>query len=154
MIRKLFIFACMMFFSFSAFALPDSPNPQDWDNRAKSDLEDARLVLQNTSHYDQVCFLSHQAVEKSLKGALIGRGVQPDKSHDTAQLAARLNKLGYHLKQFHNQLQELDRLYVPSRYPKVGNSFSQEKAVQNLELAETIYKQVSQTEHKLPVNKS
>ncbi|GEM_PF-2559397 len=142
---KRMVSAVLLFFIFPsiAFALPDSPNPQDWFSRSKTDLLDAQMILNNTDHYDQVCFLAHQSIEKALKGALISRGIQPDKSHFTAQLAGRLSKLGINLKRYHKYLNEMDRFYVPSRYPRAGYTFSKEQAASSLEISQAIYDEVT-----------
>lgn len=130
-------------FCVNGFASPDSQNPGDWYQRAKTDLTDAEIIYKNTDHYDQVCFLAHQAVEKTLKGALISRGIQPDKTHYTAQLARRLSKQGLNLKRYHKYLTEMDRFYVPSRYPREGYTFSKEKAKSTLEIAQGLFDEVT-----------
>lgn len=104
----------------------DSANAADWYQRAAADLETAALVFENTPHYHQVCFMAHQAVEKSIKGALFASGKQPKKSHRTVILLRDLLKTRPELKPFLKPLRSLDRIYITSRYPTEGASFSEE----------------------------
>lgn len=119
-------------------ALQDSENPKDWYARARADLEDAQLISKETDHYPQVCFLAHQSVEKSLKGSLIALKIQPEKVHLTADMLVQLTRirpeLGVHL----SECRALDRFYVPGRYPKVGITFTKEKASECLEQAKRL----------------
>ena len=43
--------------------------PQQWFDRAREDLQVARLVLQE-KHFAHTCFLAQQCIEKSLKAYL------------------------------------------------------------------------------------
>lgn len=142
----------LLFFTTSVFALPDSRVPEDWYKRAKEDLDDAQMIFDKTDHYDQVCFLAHQAIEKSLKGALIHYGVEPERTHRTAQLASRLSNLGHKERRYHKYLRVLDQDYSASRYPKTGYSFTKDKASASLEIAQTIYADISSSERTIPVN--
>jgi len=136
--KKVILVLTLMLLSSSTFALKDSPDPSQWYERANVDLEDAKLILEKTNHYDQVCFLAHQAVEKNLKGALIQRGIYPDHTHYTEQLARRFAKYKPGVKEYLNDLRQLDRVYVPSRYPKPGFIFTKEKAEGLLSKAQVI----------------
>ena len=120
------------------WALQDSENPKDWFARARTDLDDAQLISEKTTHYEQVCFLAHQSVEKSLKGALIGHQLQPEKIHLTADLLTQLAQIRPELGSHLAECRSLDRLYVPSRYPKMGITFTQEKASECLEEAKRL----------------
>src|SRR3989338_2501890 len=104
------------------WALKDSRNPNDWYERAHEDLDVAEVLFKETNHYSAVCFHAHQAAEKALKGALISRGSRPDQIHQTAELAKDLSRYNSKSKTFIPSLKELDKLYVPSRYPKQGRS--------------------------------
>ena len=126
----------------NVFAVSDSRNPQDWYAKAQADLEVARLAYERTNDYDVICFLSHQAVEKTLKGALFGQGMIPDKSHDTARLLDRYLHFKPELKSFDIPLRRLDDLYTPSRYPKPGLEISQEDAEKSLETADQLINQI------------
>ncbi|MBI3999894.1 MAG: HEPN domain-containing protein [Candidatus Omnitrophica bacterium] len=122
------------------WALKDSRNPNDWYERAHEDLDAAEVLFKETNHYGAVCFHSHQAAEKALKGALINRGDRPDQIHQTAELAKNLSRHNPKSKTFIAPLGELDKLYVPSRYPKQGQGlFSREEASSCLEQAKQVF---------------
>ena len=46
--------------------------PQQWFDRAREDLQVARLVLQE-QHFAHTCFLAQQCIEKSLKAYLLAK---------------------------------------------------------------------------------
>lgn len=136
--RVLIVLLAVLTVPLSAWALQDSQNPQDWYARGRADLEDGELIFKKASHYEQVCFLAHQSVEKTLKGSLIAQNILPEKKHLTADLMSQLlpfrPELGTHL----SEARALDLLYVPSRYPKPGITFTKEKASDCLEKARGI----------------
>ncbi len=101
----------------SSYSIPDSRDPEAWYARARLDLESASLIHRELRSPDQVCFLSHQAVEKLLKGSLIESGQEAPRTHDSADLLRRLGKPEL-ISFFENRLGRMDALYVSSRYPK------------------------------------
>lgn len=120
------------------WALADSTSPDDWYERARGELEVAQLLLEKTTRYETVCFHAHQAVEKSLKGALWGRGVAPGKTHLTRRLLADLAEYRTELLPLETSCRELDRIYTASRYPKEGFSFDSVQAADCLKKAESL----------------
>ena len=117
----------------------DSRNPNDWYQRARDDFEVAEVLFGQTAHYGAVCFHAHQAAEKELKGALISRGALPDKFHYTAELAENLSHFIPKAETLVASCQELDRIYVSSRYPKRdGINFTHEEASNCLQNAKPV----------------
>ncbi len=63
--------------------MPDSPNKnhqklaQEWFDKAEEDLGTAKLLLKEKTYPASICFHSHQAVEKYLKGFLVYCGKNP-----------------------------------------------------------------------------
>jgi HEPN domain-containing protein len=131
-----------IFSSVNALAFQDSQDPQDWYERAKGDFEVAQLTYEKTAYAEQVCFLSHQAVEKALKGALFEQGLQPEWIHETEKLLHELLRFRPELGVLSEDCAWLDQLYVPSRYPKVGFVWSKDKALECLERAGLILENV------------
>ena len=117
------------------WALDDSRNPEDWYQRAYEDLKMAEMAYEDTDYYDQICFLSHQAIEKMLKGLLIENNIVPERTHLTTKLLRRLSAHRPDLEDQFEDFRKLDRIYIPSRYPKIGYSFTQAKAVSCFETA-------------------
>ena len=136
--RRSAILLLITVFAVPLWALQDSQDPKEWHARAQADYEVAQLVREKTTHYGHVCFLAHQAVEKSLKGVLISHGIQPDKGHLTADLLAQLAKFRPEVTGFLSDCRMYDRLYVPSRYPKVGLTVTEKQATECLEKAKPI----------------
>ncbi len=118
--RTILLSALIFITMASTCVAEDSRNPQDWYRRAQADFEVAELLLNQTTHYSIVCFHAHQAAEKALKGALISRNISPDKFHYTAELAESLSKFVPDANNLVAPCEALDKLYVPSRYPKSG----------------------------------
>jgi HEPN domain-containing protein len=87
----------------------------NWLEFAYEDLEMAELALDNNI-YNQVCFHSQQAVEKSLKGYLKNMGILPPKTHKLVDIISLIKEdLLDDLKK--EQIILLDRFYIPTRYP-------------------------------------
>lgn len=127
--RAVLLSALVFIATASACFAEDSRNPGDWYQRAHSDFEVAELLLNQTAYYPIVCFHAHQAAEKALKGALISRGVSPDKFHYTVELAERLSEFVPEAKNLVASCKDLDQIYVSSRYPKRnGVEFTREVA--------------------------
>ncbi len=103
-----------------AWTLEDSRNPAEWYERAAEDFEIANLLFEKGEYFASVCFHAHQAIEKTFKGALFQQGVSPEWTHDTRDLALRFSKFYPPAKALAGACSEMDRLYVPSRYPKAG----------------------------------
>jgi HEPN domain-containing protein len=92
---------------------------QKWIKRAEDDFLFAKTGFKE-GFYNQVCFLSHQAVEKYLKAFLIkekGSIERKEKIHDLAKLAKICKKFGLDLDQDYEKLRMLSEFYIPVRYP-------------------------------------
>jgi len=84
-----------------------------WQAQAERDLENARKNIA-IGAYEVAAFLAHQAVEKRLKAAWIGRRREvPPHTHSLLQLGDGVG-VPAHLRL---QLEDLDRDYVTARYP-------------------------------------
>lgn len=114
----------------------------EWFRRAEDDLKFAAVGLKE-GFCTQVCFLSQQVIEKSLKGALVALGRRYPKSHNLRQLAKLLPEL--HLKKWQEGLTILDGYYVPLRYPdaapaiKASGDPNESEAKQALSIAQEIF---------------
>lgn len=85
-----------------------------WLEKATDDLCFAAIGLKEGFH-SQVCFLSQQAIEKSLKGCLVKLGRSYPKNHNLRELAKLTPELP--LKSFLEQITVMDGYYIPIRYP-------------------------------------
>jgi len=88
---------------------------KQWLLFAEEDLRVARVILKE-SIYNQVCFHTQQAAEKSLK-ALIEEKEKVPKEHRLAKLFRICKELGYEIIEFQEKLEFLDKFYTSTRYP-------------------------------------
>jgi len=126
-----------------------------WLSKAFDDLKFAVLGL-NNEFYSQVCFLSHQVIEKSLKAFLLAKGRIYPKTHNLLELADLCFEINRELKNYENELRIVDGYYIPMRYPDIafgslpGSSPSRANAEEALKIAENIYRFTNEyTEGKL-----
>lgn len=119
----------------------------EWLAKAEDDLQFARVGLER-KFFAQVCFLSQQVVEKSLKATLVFLGRSYPKSHNLRELSKRVPELS--LESFYEPLTVLDGYYVPLRYPdaapgmKAGGPPNSKDAEEALKTAEEIWNRVIQ----------
>ncbi len=85
-----------------------------WFAMAEDDLNFAKVGLRE-KFYSQVCFLSQQAIEKTLKGYLVHLGKTYPKTHKLIDLY-RLCGAKF-LEPFKNKIKLIDEFYIPTRYP-------------------------------------
>lgn len=106
---------------------------REWFEKAKADIDFAKIGFKETEHYGQVCFLCQQAAEKYLKGFLVSKGIKPPKIHSVATLASKSAKPVKEFKNILPQCKILDRYYIPTRYPVViGLTFKKQDAQEAL----------------------
>lgn len=93
---------------------------EGWVQKAKDDFSFAQDTFSESKHWDYVCWLSHQAVEKYLKAFIIkgsGRLDKKDKTHNLIYLTNLCLKYGLNLSPFESDLRWLSEIYIPARYP-------------------------------------
>ncbi|MFH1318520.1 MAG: HEPN domain-containing protein, partial [Candidatus Omnitrophota bacterium] len=93
--------------------------------------------------YNQVCFHSQQATEKSLK-ALIEEKSKVIKEHRFSKLSKVCKALKYELDKFQTKLEFLDKFYTSTRYPFIIGMLPQGSPTESdaktaLEFAEEFY---------------
>ncbi len=88
-----------------------------WLKQAKIDFKNAENNL-NFESYELVCFLSHQTAEKSLKALLYSIGLRPF-GHSLKDLVKEIekNKDKININIPLEFATELDKHYIPTRYP-------------------------------------
>lgn len=87
-----------------------------WLEFAKEDLVVARLSLEK-GIYNQVCFHSHQGVEKMLKGYLAAKDKDVPKTHFIGVLLRLCAQIDQRFKKMIDRCIKLDDYYIPTRYP-------------------------------------
>ena len=115
---------------------------RDWMLQAERDLENARYELKG-GYYEWACFLAQQAAEKAVKAVFQRLGAEAF-GHSVASL---LKKLPKHLappSKLINAAKELDKAYIPTRYPNAHpegppfEAYTEEEAERLIAYAEEI----------------
>lgn len=89
---------------------------QRWIKQGERDLEAAKELLDHEM-YETVCFLCQQAAEKMLKGLLYGKGYRNIITHSVKKLFSDVASEFDEVKPLNEECIELDKQYIPSRYP-------------------------------------
>ena len=116
-----------------------------WINQAKRDLKTAR-ILEKNDVYELACFHCQQAGEKALKGYLYSRGIRSIVTHSIRELIREAAKKNKEFNKLERAASELDREYIPSRYPDSFPSgipaeyYSKEDVEKCIRYAESILK--------------
>lgn len=92
---------------------------EDWLKQADSDLCAAEDSA-SSKHYEWACFQAQQAAEKALKALIISKGSE-SRIHSIKFLLSNLPENITVSDQIQNAARELDKHYIPTRYP---DSFS------------------------------
>ena len=120
-----------------------SEEAKRWFSEAEWDLESAR-ILHESRRYNWCAFLCQQAAEKSAKALLYSVGESPY-GHSVMQLLQRFAQArGKDISELRSFAAELDRHYIPARYPNAMPSgsphenYDQEVSQRALQYAERI----------------
>ncbi len=97
----------------------------DWMDQAEGDLEHARSDVKG-GFYDWACFSSQQAAEKALK-AVFQKLRAEAWGHSVADLLEELSKSRRLPEEMMDLALELDKVYIPARYPNAHPSGSPRK---------------------------
>lgn len=98
--------------------MPDNPeeNHRAWWNKAEEDALSLGAVLRDGAP-STACFLAQQVAEKYLKGLLVFYRKHFSKVHDLLHLETLLLDIVPDVGEIHQDLDELNRYYVETRYP-------------------------------------
>ena len=97
----------------------------DWMDQAEGDLEHARNDL-NCGFFDWACFSAQQSAEKGLKAVFQKQGAEAW-GHSVADLLEELGKTQSLPEELKDIALELDKAYIPTRYPNAHPSGSPRK---------------------------
>lgn len=89
----------------------------DWIKQTRRDLENAEYEIEG-GFYEWACFLSQQAAEKALKAVFQRLGAEAF-GHSVAALITKLPDDLKPNKKLLVMARELDKAYIPTRYPHV-----------------------------------
>lgn len=115
---------------------------RDWIDQAEGDLEHARSDMEHGFH-NWACFSAQQASEKAIKAVFQKMGAEAW-GHSVADLLGELAKKHPVSEQLIDIALELDKAYIPTRYPNAlpsgapRNRFTKEEARRLIEYAAEI----------------
>ena len=95
---------------------------QDWLDEANGDLEHARNDIQG-GFYNWACFSAQQAAEKAIKAVFQRMGAEAW-GHSVADLLKELARKQVVGEELADASLELDKAYIPTRYPNAHPSGS------------------------------
>lgn len=95
---------------------------KDWIDEAEGDLEHAKSDAER-GYYNWACFSAQQAAEKAVKAVFQKLGAEAW-GHSVADLLTELAKRHDVTEDFINAALELDKAYIPARYPNAHPSGS------------------------------
>jgi HEPN domain-containing protein len=116
------------------------PNdPQEWLNRARSNLSQAKggLALDDV-YLEDLCFQAQQGAEKALKAVLIVLHVRFPYSHDLATLVSLIEKAGHAVPERIQLAATLSDYAVEARYPGVAEPVVYEEYERAIATAEEV----------------
>ena len=117
---------------------------KDWMDEAEGDLEHARSDMERGYH-NWACFSAQQSAEKAAKAVFQKMGAEAW-GHSVADLLNELAKRYNVPEEYVNGALELDKAYIPTRYPNAHPSgsarrrYTKEEARRLIEHAEKIFK--------------
>lgn len=115
---------------------------RDWIDQAKHDLEHARSDRER-GFYDWACFSAQQAAEKAVKAVFQKIGAEAW-GHSVADLLQELSKQYSVVSTMMDKALELDKAYIPARYPNAHPSgsphtrYTEQEAIRLIGYAEEI----------------
>jgi HEPN domain-containing protein len=112
--------------------------PQDWLRRARSNLARARQPKPEEALWEDLCFDTQQAAEKSLKAALLAHSIPFRFVHDITELLTLLEKNGISLPEEIRASAELTDYAVENRYPGPFEPVTEEEFKRALQIAEAV----------------
>jgi len=116
---------------------------KDWMDEAEGDLEHAKSDMEG-GYYNWACFSAQQSAEKALKAVFQKLNAEAW-GHSVADLLSELAKKYEVPKGLMNGALELDKAYIPTRYPNAHPSgsprgrYTEEEAGRLIEHARKIY---------------
>jgi HEPN domain-containing protein len=117
---------------------------KDWLDEAQGDLEHARSDMEGGFH-NWACFSAQQSAEKAIKAVFQRMGAEAW-GHSVADLLEELAKKHEIPGELSNQALELDKAYIPTRYPNAHPSgsarsrYTKQEAMRLIGYAEAIVK--------------
>lgn len=88
-----------------------------WMRQSEDDFKFVQWLSRENAFFDKGCFLAQQAGEKACKACLYAAGKRRVLGHSLFELAQELGRQDGRFLAIVDAAKQLDRLYIPSRYP-------------------------------------
>ncbi len=98
-------------------------DPQEWLNRARSNLLRARKIIHGV-YLEDLCFDAQQAAEKALKSVFVLHREDFPHTHDLNRLLSLLERSGLKIPKYVRLVHQLTRFAVETRYPGLSGPVS------------------------------
>lgn len=116
--------------------------PEEWLNRAKSNLAIAKQSKSDEIYFEDLCFETQQAAEKALKAVLLLKGIKFRFVHDIAEFLTLLEQNGIIPPEDVRTATILTDYSVEARYPGPFEPVTEEEFKEALHIAEAVVKWV------------
>ncbi len=87
-----------------------------WISFVMDDLDSAEIMMREKK-FNNVCYFSHQAVEKVLKAFLEHNKVNPPPIHNLIDLLKQCGNINEEILTLLPKVRILNQFYIPTRYP-------------------------------------
>lgn len=112
---------------------------KDWFEAGKKDFRGAKILYENDGDYGLVLFHLQQALEKYLKGYLIGKTGLLQDGHSLIKLCKKVAVYNTEFKKFVKDCAFLNGYYIETRYPAEDPLIAEEEdVIEGLKIAEEI----------------
>ena len=88
-----------------------------WMQQSEDDFKFVQWVLSEKVFFDKGCFIAQQAGEKALKACLYALGRRSVIGHSLFELSRELSERDTRFLALVDGAKQLDRFYIPTRYP-------------------------------------
>jgi HEPN domain-containing protein len=88
-----------------------------WYDQALDDAKFVEWVHKENRFFDKGCFIAQQAGEKALKACLYASGQRRVIGHSLFEMASKLMAETKDFEKVIDKCKQLDRFYIPTRYP-------------------------------------
>ena len=97
--------------------MADSNRYRDWYDKARHDLDGARILLEHGGIADLAAFHCQQSVEKALKGWLLQKTGRLYDGHSLVFLSREAQRKGAPLDDHMRDCAYINQFYIETRYP-------------------------------------
>jgi len=117
----------------------------EWYQKAREDWDTVQTLIEAQGHLAVIAFHLHQTLEKLLKGFLIERGWELERTHDLVTLGAEAARRQADLARFQDSFARVTRYYLATRYPlPSGVVLSAQTLLGDVKLAEELLGAIGQ----------